>query len=53
MLTVSQDIQTIEPDVKLVKATLDKVLSSGKDAVLIYHSYGSVPGTEALSSYLT
>ncbi|TVY75868.1 hypothetical protein LSUE1_G005114 [Lachnellula suecica] len=47
------DIQTIQPDVDLIRATLEKVLSTGKNVVMLYHSYGSVPGTEALAPYLS
>ena len=45
-------IQSFTPDVEAVKATLNKVLSSGKDVVMLYHSYGGVAGSEALAEYV-
>jgi pimeloyl-ACP methyl ester carboxylesterase len=48
----SPPLKNFDPDVQVIRDTVNKVLSSGKDAVLIYHSYGSVPGSEALSEYV-
>jgi len=48
----SPPLKNFDPDVQAIRNTLNKVLSSGKDAVLIYHSYGSVPGSEALNEYM-
>jgi len=48
----SPPLKTFDPDVEIIRRTVNDVLSSGKDAVLIYHSYGSVPGCEALAEYL-
>ncbi|CZR64208.1 uncharacterized protein PAC_14106 [Phialocephala subalpina] len=45
-------VQSFTPDAEATKAVLDKVLSSGKDVVLIYHSYGGVVGSEALAEYV-
>lgn len=54
LLSVGADpqVQSFTPDAEATKAVLDKVLSSGKDAVLIYHSYGGVVGSEALAEYV-
>lgn len=46
-------ITSIQPDVDLIRAATEKVLSQGKDVVHVYHSYGSVPGMESLKEYLT
>jgi len=48
----SPHLQSFDPDVAVIKSTIDKVLSSGKDIVIVYHSYGSSPGCEALKEYL-
>lgn len=48
----SPPLQNFDPDVKVIRDTVNKVLSSGKDVVIVYHSYGSVPGSEALVDYL-
>ena len=48
----SPPLQNFDPDVQVVRETVNRVLSSGKDVVIIYHSYGSVPGSEALSEYM-
>jgi hypothetical protein len=47
----SPPIKSFDPDVDVVRSNVNKVLSSGKDAILIYHSYGGVPGSEALAEY--
>jgi hypothetical protein len=47
----SPHLQSFYPDVDTIRSTVNKVLSSGKDAVIIYHSYGSNPGSEALAEY--
>jgi len=39
-------------DVEAVQSKVDSLIASGKDVVMVYHSYGSVPGHEALSDYL-
>ncbi|KAH8661466.1 prolyl aminopeptidase-like protein [Tricladium varicosporioides] len=41
-------ITSFQPDVNLIWAATEKVLSQGKDVVHVYHSYGSVPGMESL-----
>jgi pimeloyl-ACP methyl ester carboxylesterase len=45
-------LQSFTPDAEAVKATLNKALSSGKDVVMLYHSYGGVVGSEALAEYV-
>jgi hypothetical protein len=47
----SPPLKNFHPDVDIIRSTVNKVLSSGNDAVMIYHSYGSVPGSEALAEY--
>jgi hypothetical protein len=48
----SPPLQNFDPDVQVIHDTVNKVLSSGKDVVIVYHSYGSVPGSEALAEYM-
>lgn len=48
----SPQVQSFDPDVQAVRSVIDKVLSAGKDAVVIMHSYGGVVGSEALAEYL-
>lgn len=45
-------LKSFAPDLEAIKSTLNKVLSSGKDVVMLYHSYGGVVGSEALTDYL-
>lgn len=45
-------LKSFTPDVEAIKATVNKVLSSGKDVVMLYHSYGGVAGSEALADYI-
>ncbi|TAQ85843.1 hypothetical protein B7494_g5846 [Chlorociboria aeruginascens] len=45
-------IQSFDPDVQAIREVLDSVLQTGKDVVMIYHSYGGIPGSEALALYL-
>jgi len=48
----SPPLQNFDPDVQVIRDVVNKVLSSGKDVVIVYHSYGSVPGSEALVEYM-
>jgi hypothetical protein len=48
----SPPLKNFDPDVQVVRDSVNRILSSGKDVVIIYHSYGSVPGSEALVEYL-
>jgi pimeloyl-ACP methyl ester carboxylesterase len=48
----SPPLQSFDPDVSVIQDAINKVLSSGKDVVIIYHSYGGVPGSEALGEYI-
>jgi len=45
-------IKSFDPDVDAIRSTINDVLSSGKDAVIVYHSYGGVAGSEALADYM-
>jgi Alpha/beta hydrolase family len=48
----SPPLRSFDPDVEVIRDAVNRVLSSGKDIVIIYHSYGSVPGSEALLEYV-
>ena len=48
----SPPFKSSEPDVQAVKNTVERVLSTGKDVILIMHSYGGTVGCEALGPYL-
>lgn len=48
----SPPLKNFDPDVEVIRNAVNKVLSTGKNVVIIYHSYGSVPGSEALVGYL-
>jgi pimeloyl-ACP methyl ester carboxylesterase len=48
----SPPLQSFDPDVSVIQNAINKVLSSGKDVVIVYHSYGGVPGSEALGEYI-
>ena len=45
-------LKSFDPDVLAVKDVVNKVLSTGKDVVMIFHSYGGVVGCEALKEYV-
>ena len=45
-------LKSFAPDAEAVKSTVNKVLSSGKDVVILYHSYGGAVGSEALADYV-
>jgi hypothetical protein len=45
-------LQSFDPDVVEICNTINSVLSKGKDVVMLYHSYGGVPGSEALGGYI-
>lgn len=40
-------IKGFEPDVEAVRNAIHQVLDSGDDVVLVMHSYGGIPGSEA------
>ncbi|KAI9052432.1 hypothetical protein LZ554_003778 [Drepanopeziza brunnea f. sp. 'monogermtubi'] len=46
-------LQSFEPDVQAVQDIVGEVLSSGRDAVLVMHSYGGVVGCESLREYVS
>lgn len=48
----SPPLKNFDPDVLAIQDVLNSVLSSGKDVVLIMHSYGGVVGSEALKEYV-
>jgi pimeloyl-ACP methyl ester carboxylesterase len=48
----SPPLQSFDPDVSVIQDAINKLLSSGKDVVIVYHSYGGVPGSEALGEYI-
>ena len=45
-------LQSFDPDVVEIRNTIYSVLSKGKDVVMLYHSYGGVPGSKALGGYM-
>lgn len=45
-------LENFDPDVAAIRDVVNKVLSAGRDVVLIMHSYGGVVGCEALSEYV-
>jgi len=46
-------VESFTPDVKIIAAKIHDVLSAGRDLIMVFHSYGGVPGSEALSTHLT
>ncbi|KAH7369821.1 prolyl aminopeptidase-like protein [Rhexocercosporidium sp. MPI-PUGE-AT-0058] len=48
----SPPLKSFDPDVLAIRHVLEKLLSSGKDVVMIFHSYGGVVGCEALKEYV-
>jgi hypothetical protein len=48
----SPHVQSFSPDVSVIQSSINKVLSSGKDVIMVYHSYGGAPGSEALGEYI-
>jgi hypothetical protein len=48
----SPPLQSFDPDVSVIQDGINKLLSSGKNVVMVYHSYGGVPGSEALGEYI-
>ncbi|TVY35758.1 Methylesterase, partial [Lachnellula subtilissima] len=45
-------VESFTPDVEIIAAKIHDVLSVGRDVVMVFHSYGGIPGSEALSSHL-
>lgn len=45
-------LKSFAPDVEAVKSAVNKLLASGKDVVMLYHSYGGTASSEALADYL-
>ncbi|KAE8445584.1 hypothetical protein EG329_013217 [Mollisiaceae sp. DMI_Dod_QoI] len=48
----SPQVQSFNPDADAARAVLEKVLSSGKDVVLVCHSYAGIAGSEAVAEYV-
>jgi len=48
----SPELKNFNPDVEIIQAKVHELISAGKDLVIVYHSYGSVPGSEALKKYV-
>jgi len=48
----SPPLKSFEPDVEAIRKTLDSILSSCKDVVLLMHSYGGTVGSESLAPYI-
>lgn len=46
-------MKSFDPDVQPIRDTVTKLLSSGKDVVMIFHSYSGMPGSEALAPYVS
>lgn len=45
-------LKNFDPDVDLISAKVEEVIASGKDVVILMHSYGGVVGSEGLKNYL-
>ena len=41
-------ISSFDEDVKIIRHAVDSTLETGKDVILVMHSYGALPGCEAL-----
>ena len=41
-------LKNFDEDVKVIRSTIKSVLDAGKDVVIVMHSYGAIPGCEAL-----
>ena len=41
-------LKNFDEDVKVIRSTVKSVLDTGKDVVIVMHSYGAIPGCEAL-----
>ncbi|KAF2753372.1 alpha/beta-hydrolase [Pseudovirgaria hyperparasitica] len=48
---VEPGLQTWEKDVESVRSAISKTVEAGKDAVLVAHSYGSMPANEAVKGF--
>ena len=41
-------LENFDEDVKVIRSTVRSILDTGKDVVIVMHSYGAIPGCEAL-----
>lgn len=41
-------IQSLDSDVQLIRENITRLISDGKDVVLVMHSYGGIPGSSAV-----
>jgi hypothetical protein len=41
-----------EKGVETVEKTIEEIVNSGKDVVLVMHSHGGYPGSQAMSSFM-
>jgi pimeloyl-ACP methyl ester carboxylesterase len=48
----SPPLQNFDPDVEAVRSAVEAVVSKGGDVVLVMHSYGGIPGSEAMKYFL-
>ncbi|QSZ31965.1 hypothetical protein DSL72_001534 [Monilinia vaccinii-corymbosi] len=48
----SPPLEDFQPDVEVIRNTIESLLAKSTPIILIYHSYGGTVGSEALSSYL-
>ena len=46
-MTCDVDVESFTPDVEIIAAKIHDVLSAGRDLIMVFHSYGGVPGSEA------
>lgn len=42
----------MDPDVEVVREAAEAIVSTGQDAILVMHSYGGIPGSEAMKYFL-
>lgn len=45
-------LQDFSADVESVRIAVEEVLAAGQDVVLVIHSYGGVPGSEAMKYFM-
>lgn len=48
----STPLKDFAPDVEVVRTAVEEVLAAGKDVVLVMHSYGGFPGSEAMKHFM-
>lgn len=45
-------LQTMDPDTEAVRKEVEAHVSKGKDVVVVMHSYGGYPGSEAMKHFI-